>query len=29
VGSAFFDDATGRGYDAALTLSWTGDPYVD
>jgi hypothetical protein len=29
VGSAFTDDATGRGYEALLTLSWTGDPYVD
>jgi hypothetical protein len=29
VGEVFFDEATGRGYDALLTLRWTGDPYVD
>ncbi len=28
VGSAFFDDSTGRGYNARLGLTWNGDPYV-
>ena len=28
VGSDFFDGSTGRGYDARLSLSWSGNPHV-